>query len=240
MGGVIKVENNLLDREDIKLENSPFDAFVQFNFMEHQPYPNTMMRAIYNNLTEDGIGLLTVPSVEYIFNNGVFYEFLRDHLIYFSKESLFFFIQKNGFNILEYNLTHDTHNIIIKKNKKLDSTKINYIYDRMRKDIVLYINKYNKVAVWGASHHAFTILSCYGLSNKIQYIIDSSEFKQNKFSIGSNIKIISPESAFQNLPDTIIVMAPNNSNEIIKIIKEKFDSTIGIATIYKDEFRVIR
>ena len=236
----LNVEKNFLENENTIIKGAPFDAFVQFNFMEHQPEPNTIMQAIYNNLTEDGVGLLTVPSVEYIFNNGVFYEFLRDHLIYFSKESLFFFIQKNGFNILEYSLTHDTHNIIIKKIKKLDLKKINYIYDGMRKDIVLYINKYEKVAVWGASHHAFTILACYGLSNKIEYIIDSSKFKQDKFSIGSNIKIISPESAYKNLPETIIVMAPNNSNEIIKIIKEKFNSTIGIATIYKNEFRVIR
>ena len=84
--------------------------------MEHQPEPNTMMRAIYNNLTDNGVGFLTVPNSDYIFNNGAFYQIIRDHLIYFSKESLFFFIQKNGFNISKYFLiNNDNHGVFIEK-----------------------------------------------------------------------------------------------------------------------------
>ena len=62
--------------------------------MDHQTEPNTMMRDIYNNLTDNGVGFLTVPNSDYIFNNGTFYQIIQDNLIYFSKESLFFFIQK--------------------------------------------------------------------------------------------------------------------------------------------------
>ena len=37
---------------DTVIENGPFDAFVMFNFLEHQPRPNDMLQCIRNNLTE--------------------------------------------------------------------------------------------------------------------------------------------------------------------------------------------
>jgi DNA polymerase III gamma/tau subunit len=46
-----------------------------------------MLRAIYNNLTKNGVGLITVPSLEYILQNEAYYELVADHLLYFSKGS---------------------------------------------------------------------------------------------------------------------------------------------------------
>ena len=73
------------------LSNGPFDAFLSFNFLEHQPDPNSMMKCIYNNLTDDGVGLVTVPNLEYILENDAFYELLRDHIANYTAESLRFF-----------------------------------------------------------------------------------------------------------------------------------------------------
>ena len=240
MGGG-KLENIFLDREDIKLKNAPFDAFVQFNFMEHQPEPNTMMRAIYNNLTDNGVGFLTVPNSDYIFNNGAFYQIIRDHLIYFSKESLFFFIQKNGFNISKYFLiNNDNHGAFIEKKSLNFNNQFNFVFDKLYNDINSYIKNYKKIAVWGAGHEALAILSCYNLHDKIEYVIDSATSKQGKFTIGSNIKIISPMEAYKNIVDAIIIIALHYVDEIKKLIETNMPSNVSISAIVGDELKILR
>ena len=235
------MEKNFLDREDIKLKNAPFDAFVQFNFMEHQPEPNTMMRAIYNNLTDNGVGFLTVPNSDYIFNNGAFYQIIRDHLIYFSKESLFFFIQKNGFNISKYFLiNNDNHGVFIEKKSLNFNNQFNFVFDKLYNDINSYIKNYKKIAVWGAGHEALAILSCYNLHDKIEYVIDSATSKQGKFTIGSNIKIISPMEAYKNIVDAIIIIALHYVDEIKKLIETNMPSNVSISAIVGDELKILR
>lgn len=240
MGGG-KLENIFLDREDIKLKNAPFDAFVQFNFMKHQPEPNTMMRAIYNNLTDNGVGFLTVPNSDYIFNNGAFYQIIRDHLIYFSKESLFFFIQKNGFNISKYFLiNNDNHGVFIEKKSLNFNNQFNFVFDKLYNDINSYIKNYKKIAIWGAGHEALAILSYYNLHDKIEYVIDSATSKQGKFTIGSNIKIISPMEAYKNIVDAIIIIALHYVDEIKKLIETNMPSNVSISAIIGDELKILR
>ena len=239
----LNVVKNFLENENTIIKGAPFDAFVQFNFMEHQPYPNTMIKAIYNNLTCDGVGFVTVPNGDYIFKKGMWYEVIRDHLFYFSKESLHFLFYKNGFDILEYFSTNDIfHNIFIKKKYPLPMNETNLIFDSLKNKIYEYLNnKKNKsIAIWGASHHAFAIISSYGIRNMISFIIDSSPLKQGKFSIGSNIKIISPDEAVVKNIDAIIIMAPVYSNEIENIIINTMKNHISIASVIDDKFVVLR
>ena len=239
----LKIEKDFLDNENKILKDAPFDAFVQFNFMEHQPNPNTMVKAIYNNLSEDAVGFITVPNGDYIFKEGMWYEIIRDHLFYFSKESLYFLFYQNGFDILEYFSTNDIfHNIFVKKKLPLPMNKTNLIFNSLKNRIDEYLNiNYNKVvAIWGASHHAFAIISCYGIKNRISFIIDSSPIKQGKFSIGSNIKIISPKQALTKNIDSIIIMAPLYSEEILNIIKNTMKNNIAIASVIDDKFIILR
>lgn len=74
----------------------------------------------------------------------------------------------------------------------------------------------------------------------ISFIIDSSPLKQGKFSIGSNIKIISPDEAVVKNIDAIIIMAPVYSNEIENIIINTMKNHISIASVIDDKFVVLR
>lgn len=97
------------------VENAPYDAFVQFNFLEHQPYPNQMLQGIYNNLTDNGVGLVTVPSLEYILQYDGYYELIRDHIAYYSKETLSLLFENNGFEIIDFHtVNRDTHTVYVK------------------------------------------------------------------------------------------------------------------------------
>ncbi len=94
----------------------PFDVFLSFNFLEHQPNPDVMLRAIYHNLAEDGMGLVTVPALEYIVEQGSYYELIRDHIAYYSFDTLRALLERCGFAVLEEELINrDTIAMIVKK-----------------------------------------------------------------------------------------------------------------------------
>ena len=232
------------DDADTKLPKAPYDAFVQFNFLEHQPYPNKMLQCIYNNLIEDGVGLVTVPSLEYILKYDGYYELIKDHIAYYSEETLKFLFQKNGFDILDcHTLNRDTHSIMVRKRRKADvgNWKDNFI--SLKQELFDYVNSYvsqgKKVAVWGASHQCFTLIPSLGLSDKIAYIIDSAPFKQGKYAPASHVPIVDAEHYFEEPVASIMIVAPGYTEEIANIIKTDLNADIDIRTLRSNHLEKI-
>lgn len=232
----LEVYKAYADDEFTVLPEAPYDAFVQFNFLEHQPYPNDMLKCIYNNLTEDGVGLVTVPSLEYILKYDGYYELIKDHIAYYSEETLKFLFQKNGFEIVDcHTVNRDTHSIMVKKRKKVDVSAWKENYDSLKTELHEYvdsfINEGKKVAVWGASHQGFTLIPSLGLSDKIAYIIDSAPFKQGKFAPASHVPIVDRKHFFDEPVDSILIVAPGYTEEIANIIKTELSAKIDIRTL---------
>lgn len=231
----LEVYNAFADNAATVLPEAPFDAFVQFNFLEHQPHPNEMLQCIYLNLTEDGVGLVTVPSLEYILQNG-YYELIKDHIAYYSKETLCFLFQKNGFEIAGYEtVNRDTHAITVRKRHLHDTSVWQESFKILKNELFEHINSYiaqgKKVAVWGASHQGFTLLSSLGLGSKISYIIDSAPFKQGKYSPASHVPIVERKHYFEEPVNSIIIMAPGYTGEIASIIKKELNADLDIRAI---------
>lgn len=238
----LNVKKDFMENENSIIEGAPFDVFLSFNFLEHQPNPNDMLKGIYNNLTENGMGLITVPSFEYILENDGYYELIRDHIAYYTFDTLKFLLEKNGFIVLEEEMINrDTISVIVKKRSKTDISNIIESYSKITKQINEYINTLkneNKhVVIWGASHQGFTIASTAKLNDKIDFIIDSAPFKQGKYAPSSHIPIISPEDAMKKDIDSIIIIAPGYVPEIVNIIKNDFDSEIEIMTLMTNELQ---
>lgn len=216
-----------------RLKEAPYDAFLSFNFFEHQPDPNGMLQGIYNNLTEDGVGLITVPSLEYILEHNGYYELIRDHLVYYTFDTLEFVLNKNGFEVISKEVVNrDTLSVIVRKRRMIDVSKLVDSFKTINAEVHSYIdiirNKGGKIAIWGASHQGFTLASTLSLGDSIECIIDSAPFKQGKYAPASHIPIISPELAKTKELDAIIIMAPGYTKEIAEIIQEEFNKDIDI------------
>ena len=84
----LHVDQGFTETEDTVFAGGLFDVFLSFNFLEHQPEPNTMLQAIYRNLEDDAMGLITVPSFEYIMDHNSYYELIRDHIAYYTFDTL--------------------------------------------------------------------------------------------------------------------------------------------------------
>lgn len=239
-GKGLNVWEGFAENKDTGLEGGPYDAFLSFNFLEHQPDPNGMLQCIYNNLVEDGCGLLTVPDFDYILGKMAYYELLRDHIANYTTDSLRFLLNRNGFVVIEEAVVNDdTISMIVRKRSRIDISGIKAIYDdttrRIKEFIGARIRCGKKVAVWGASHQGFTVISTTGIGDKIQYILDSAPFKQGRFSPASHVPIVSPDHFYSNPVDCILIIAPGYTDEIHKIIRSQYRTNVEVAAIKANE-----
>ena len=236
---------------DVRYPEGPFDAFVQFNFLEHQPDPCDMLRNIWHNLKPQALGLITVPSFEYILRYNGYYELLRDHIANYTEFTLQKLLQDCGFELLSMDLVNrDTIEAIVRKadpdelselhysGRLIDVSALRDSYDRLSASVNAHIDHLSEsrrtMAIWGASHQGFTLAATTKLGGRVEYIIDSASFKQGRFSPASHIPIVAPDYAVAHPVDEILIVAPGYTDEIAGIIRERFDENVRILVLRTD------
>lgn len=236
---------------DVHYPEGPFDAFVQFNFLEHQPDPCDMLRNIGRNLKPQALGLITVPSFEYILRYNGYYELLRDHIANYTEFTLQKLLQDCGFELLRMDLVNrDTIEAIVRKadpdelselhysGRLIDVSALRDSYDRLSVSVNAHIDhlseSHRTMAIWGASHQGFTLAATTKLGGRVEYIIDSAPFKQGRFSPASHIPIVAPDYAVAHPVDEILIVAPGYTDEIAGIIRERFDENVRILVLRTD------
>lgn len=216
--------------EDRELD-SQFDAFLMFNFLEHLPNPNLSLLRIHNKLTENGVGIVEVPNFDMILQKNLFSEFIRDHLFYFTEDTLNLILRLNGFKILRMESIWKNYilSTIVQKQPKLNLDSFKIEENKLKDSILSYIKKFNSVAIWGAGHQALTLMALYNLGDRISYVVDSSPFKQGRFTPVTHLPIVSPEKLKVSPVEAIIVIVAGFVSEVLGIIKDmKLDTKVAV------------
>lgn len=230
-----------------------FDAFLSFNFLEHQPEPASMLKCLRNSLKPGGYGLITVPALEYIAEKKSYYELIRDHIAYYTFTSLGNLVSLCGFKVLEEEMINrDTIAMIVQKTDaepsgtaatcggedtaKPDlSDALSEGYQITQQEVSDFCEAARisgqTLSVWGASHQGFTLLATTALSENAQYVVDSAPFKQGRFAPSSHVPILSPEEFFREPSDICLITAPGYSEEIASIIREHTGERVAVYTI---------
>ncbi len=242
------------DPDTVLGENGPYDVFLSFNFLEHQPEPGVMLDCIWNNLTEDGLGLVTVPSLEYILQYDGYYELIRDHIAYYSFETLGNLLTLHGFEVLEEEMVNrDTCAVIVRKVQReekkvrpverVDVSTMEASYGMIRDEILKLSDTLQRegktLAVWGASHQGFTLAATTCLKETARYIIDSAPFKQGRFAPTSHLPIVAPDYFHTDPVDAILIVAPGYTQEISDSIRSNFGGNVSIMTLRSDHLETL-
>jgi hypothetical protein len=233
----LRVSKGYIDNKYYKISEGPFNAFFILNFFEHLPDPNSVLTALHNNLDDDGWGFIEVPNFDMMREEGLVSEFINDHLFYYSSDTLTTLLERNGFSVCscEYTWHNYILSVIVKKRKKINTDKFNFIKNSLSDNINSYINRYGyrEVAVYGAGHQALAVLS---LSvddiDKIKYVVDDAPFKQGKYTPATHIPIVSKNQLESDPPKAIIVMAASYSDEVVSKLK---GSNFDIAVLRGDK-----
>ena len=217
--------NGFLEDIDI-ISDGPFDAFVSLNYLEHLPGPGEIIQSIYRNTTSNAVGYVTVPNLDYLLKAKCFYEFVADHLSYFTQSTLRYTFEKNGFDVLECYTINEDNDIaaIVKKKEILDISEqfseVKELIRNLQQIVAGYKSQNKKVAVWGAGHRTLALLALSKLDN-IQYVVDSAKFKQGRFTPVLHLNIVSPEHLKEEHVDLVIVMVPGlYPGEVLKTLKQ--------------------
>lgn len=240
----LKVYNGFIDCKNYIIDNSPYEAFIIMSYLEHIPNPNEFLRGIYNNLNDGAVGLIEVPNVNMILDNLMFSEFISDHLMYFKTENLKLLLEKNGFEVIESKYVWYDYviSMIVRKKSRLNLETFNHQLIKISDDINSFIDsnilKGAKVAIWGAGHQALAIITMTNISHKIQFVIDSADFKQNKYTPASHLKVVSPQILKSEKIDAILVMAASYSDEVAEIIRENYPK-ISVAILRKNYLEIM-
>ena len=240
----LDVTEGFTETEDTRFAGGLYDVFLSFNFLEHQPDPGTMLQAIYRNLEDDAMGLITVPSFEYIMDHNSYYELIRDHLAYYTFETLTPLLERNGFLVEECEvINRDTLSVIVRKRPQMDTENLLECYVNLKREMETYM-KYldawdKKVAVWGASHQGFTLAATTKLGERARYIIDSAPFKQGKFAPASHLPIVGPDHFHEHPVDAIIITAPGYTDEIAASIRRKFGTSVEIRAMRSNHLEMV-
>lgn len=231
----LRVTRGFIDRSDYVLEQAPFDAFAVLNFLEHWPAPNAGLSGIASNLSADGIGLVEVPNFDMILKNSLFTEFISDHILYFTRETLETMLRLNGFEVIEYNEIWYGYiiSIVVKKRNLCDVTAFANNRQRLKSELDDFIRTHGEhgIAIWGAGHQALASIALLELAGEIKYVVDSAPFKQDKFTPASHIPIVAPEHLQTDPVGAVIVMAASYSDEVAKTIRTRWGPTLHIAIL---------
>jgi SAM-dependent methyltransferase len=240
----LKVIKGFVDSSNYKISDALFDGFYTLNFLEHLPNPMETLKGVYNNLSDDAYGIVEVPCTDIFLEKGIFYEFMLDHLFYFTKDTLSTVLQLSGFEVLSCELVWHDYIIsaVVKKKKSLDLSYMEKLRNEIITQIDNYIDNYesHEVAVWGASHQAFFIMAMLKNAQKLKYVVDSAEFKQGKYTPVSHIPIVAPDNIKINPVKRIIVMAGSYSEEVVNHIKKQFNEDIKLSILREYGLEIIR
>ena len=97
------------------------------------------------------------------------------------------------------------------------SKKINSVKNKLNSLIFSIKDQGKKIAAFGAPAKATTLMYQFELNkNIIDFIVDDNPLKQNKFSPGLHIPVLSSEAIEKYKPDYLLILAWNFSEPIIK------------------------
>lgn len=240
----VNIQQGDAENSSTQISGAPFDAFVTFAYPARLIDPNSMMQFIRNNIVDDSVGLIQVPSFEHLLQPGGFYDITRDHIAYYTKDTLRFMLQKNGFDILEQGEVAKTYIYsIVRKRKPYNLREIwsdvEPLAEQVRQFARICTSGGQKLAIWCAGHFAFTVLSISGIGNHVSYIIDNSDLKKGHYSPATHVPIVGPEHFKEEPVETILILGPIYIDEIAKEIKAKCSQSVRIATMDRDGLREI-
>ncbi len=232
------------------IHKNTFKLIYGFHCCAHIENIQDVFYTIYDLLTDDGIFIMEVGYFYEVYKNNLFDTIYHEHIDYHTCKSMQFFCMKNNltlFDVKSNKIQSGSIQFYISKNKNITICKnVNYfiqqeenikLFDILNlynwKNQILFnsrdlkylldtlINEGKSIIGYGASAKSTTFMHQFNLSsNIIKYIIDDSYLKQNLFTPGYNIPIVSIDILNIEKFDYLIILSWNFLDHILIKIKE--------------------
>lgn len=242
--GLFGESEELLD--EIRKINSKFDFIFANNVLNHSNNPVAFVLEISKLLAHDGVFVFEVPYWLETIKSYRFDQIYHEHVTYFTVESVEHLLNQcnlfiNDIQVVDYHggslrvfaglnnsISEKKDRLLSKEflfNLKEESTYLNYVNKiNMFRDVFLEklrsVKNENIFGI-GAAAKANTFLTYYGFDqNKMNFIVDSSPFKQGKITPVTRIPIMADEYLSNLQKGTGVVLAWNLGDILKKKLLE--------------------
>lgn len=236
--------------EEIVSQKGKADLILGNNVLAHAPDIHDFIKGIQILIKDQGRCVIEFPYLVDLVEKLEFDTIYHEHVYYFSLFALNAVYVANGLEVNRcervsihggslrvfsskkgaYQVEKSVEEIL-KLEEKIGVNSIDYYCDfskqvgELKEKTVQFIKKLRaegkRVAAYGASAKSTTLLNFYGLgSGEIDFIVDRSPHKQNKFTPGTHIPIFSVDKLLKSQPDYTLLLTWNFAEEILLQQKE--------------------
>lgn len=228
--------------EMIKNRYQKPDMVVASSVLTHLDNPHPFIDAVKSMMTDDGKFVIEVEYIGNIIKNVQFERFYLDRVFYYSLASLKNLFEAHGMQVVDVEeiephggsirvtvcksakpsvgvirfLEKEKTDLAPAKLQEFRDKVKSYIKD-FRDKLIEYKGLGLKVAGYGAPARVATITNYGNIGPElIEFIVDDSPLKQNRFSPGMHIPIVAAEHIEKNIPDILVVFAYEYFDDIKK------------------------
>lgn len=224
------------------------DVVVASSVFTHLADPHEFIEAVKNLMTPDGSFIIEVEYIGDILKDVQFERFYLDRVFYYSLTSLHHLFEAHGMHVAHVEkiephggslrvtaknkghgtgASYRTNQLLTEEETSLNSSTLKEFKERAERSIEAFratLKEYKKlnlrVAGYGAPARVATITNFGSIGPElIEFIVDDSPLKQNRFSPGMHIPIVSQSYLERHTPDVVVVFA----YEYFEDIKKKTD-----------------
>lgn len=220
---------------DSTLSCTPFDAIVTRQVFEHVEDMRGFLAAIRAHLKPGGVGLVEVPNLDTLLRDDRFFDFIPEHVNYFSTRTLRLVIELAGFSLLSIDPVQDGEALraLFRWDGLPQMDGLRRRVDQLGADISAFVSEQRtrgvRIAVWGAGGKGLSILATTDLGN-VDLLVDGDPHKEGRYTPVSHLRVSSPDVFAEQSVGAVVIMAPAYRKEIFNILRTKygFKGPIGV------------
>lgn len=212
------------------------DLIICRQALEHIAQPTAFLRRIAANLPSSRATQLyfEVPNSLFSLRDLSVWDFIYEHVSYFSRDSLRACFVAAGFTVVTTRETYGGQYLCIECKYPRAAVKAvrarcaaPYI-GRLAEEYVDRLSYWNAAlgdeaaatVVWGAGSKGVTFLNLIASARTIAYVVDLNPHKQNNYVAGTGQWVIKPEQLLQRAVQRVLVMNPLYVQEIKTLLAE--------------------
>ncbi|HEY0981918.1 MULTISPECIES: class I SAM-dependent methyltransferase [unclassified Schlesneria] len=242
LDGRLKFEKRFYDASSADLKA---DIVICRHVIEHITRPNEIVRAVRSAVESNPEAhvFFETPSVDWILENEVTWDFFYEHCSLFTAASLSTLFTRNRFHVEsvrhvfgeQYLWLHArpaavTPQVTLQPGTTPENARrfkdVEARRNRVWRELIQAESARGPLVVWGAGAKAVTFANLVDPDHRwIEAIVDVNPSKQGKYLAGSQHPIIAPDSLSELQPACVLVLNPNYRDEISQRL-----SSLGLST----------
>ena len=224
------------------------DVVIARNVLPHVPDPNDVVAGIAHCLKDDGVGAIEFHWVDKILSELHYDSIYHEHFFYHSLHSIGQLLARHALKLFDVTESPISGGSLVayfskmprglmrsmpsshgRTNEDLLRSQPGGSLPRARwkhrlelKTMIESETKAGKRLIgYGASARSSTLLNFCGIDHRhLICIADQSPLKHDRYTPGTDVLIVSPERALAERPDTILLLAWNFKDEILKWLSD--------------------